>query len=47
LALAWHLTETAFAKIARNVGKAGRFADILFGIVVEDVIQCAFAKGFD
>ena len=38
LALAWHITKTAFAEIARNVGKAARFADILFGVVVEDVI---------
>jgi hypothetical protein len=38
LTLAWHLTETAFAEIARNVGKAARFADILFGVVVENII---------
>ena len=38
LALAWHITKTAFAEIARNVGKAGRSADILFWMVVEDVI---------
>ena len=38
LTLARHITKTAFAKIACNVGKAARFADILFGVVVEDVI---------